>query len=183
MSPSASIRSPPSISPSQVGSVSEVVTVAGSVDLVDTNNSTVGQLIGAETIDRVPLFSRNVYDLVQLSAGVTPANGSPNSSNSEAIINISSGRPGIDVSSYSINGAILGSVYYMLDGSPLGIAENNVAAIMPMSEIPEDAVDEYRVETQNTPGLLPERRGRGHQPGQQIRRRPVPWRRLRRLPA
>ena len=88
---------------------------------------------------------------MQLSAGVTPANGSPNSSNSEAIINISSGRPGIDVSSYSINGAIVGSVYYMLDGSPLGIAENNVAAIMPMSEIPEDGVDEYRVETQNTP--------------------------------
>lgn len=135
----------------KVGSVSEVVTVASDVDLVDTNNTTVGQLIGAETIDRVPLLDRNVYDLVQLSAGVTPANGSPNSSNSEAIINIASGRPNVDVSSYSINGAILGSVYYMLDGSPLGIAENNIAAIIPMSEIPEDAVDEYRVETQNTP--------------------------------
>ncbi|MGA2167991.1 MAG: TonB-dependent receptor [Terracidiphilus sp.] len=135
----------------QVGSINEVVTVSSSAEIIDTNNSTVGQLIGAETIDRVPLFSRNVYDLVQLSAGVSPANGSPNSSNSEAIINISSGRPGIDVSSYSINGAVVGSVYYMLDGSPLGIAENNIAAIMPMSEIPEDGVDEYRVETQNTP--------------------------------
>jgi hypothetical protein len=39
----------------------------------------------------------------------------------------------------------------MLDGSPLGIAENNIAAIIPMSKIPEDGVDEYRVETQNTP--------------------------------
>jgi len=135
----------------RVGSINEVVTVSSSADIMDTNNSTVGQLIGAETIDRVPLLNRNVYDLVQLSAGVTPANGSPNSSNSEAIINISSGRPGIDVSSYSINGAIVGSVYYMLDGSPLGIAENNVASIMPMSEIPEDGVEEYRVETQNTP--------------------------------
>ena len=135
----------------KVGSVSEVVTVASSVDLVDTNNSTVGQLIGAETIDRVPLFSRNVYDLVQLSAGVTPSNGSPNSADGAMVNSIANGRPGVDVSSYSINGAILGSVYYMLDGSPLGIAENNIAAIIPMSEIPEDAVDEYRVETQNTP--------------------------------
>ncbi len=135
----------------QMGSVNEVVTVSSSGDIMDTNNSTVGQLIGAETIDRVPLLNRNVYDLVQLSAGVSPANGSPNASNSEPIINISSGRPGIDVSSYSINGAIVGSVYYMLDGSPLGIAENNIAAIMPMSEIPEDGVEEYRVETQNTP--------------------------------
>ena len=135
----------------KVGSASETVTVTETSSLLDTSNSTVGQLIGAETIDRVPLLTRNVYDLVQLSAGVTPNNGSPNSGDSAELNNIASGRPGVDVSSYSINGAILGSVYYMLDGSPLGIAENNIAAIIPMSEIPEDGVDEYRVETQNTP--------------------------------
>lgn len=135
----------------RVGSVNEEVTVTGSSSLVDSTNSTVGQLIDSATIERVPLLTRNVYDLVQLSAGVTPANGSPNSSSSEAIINISSGRPGVDVSSYTINGAIIGSVYYMLDGSPLGIAENNAAAIIPAMEIPQDGVEEYRVETQNTP--------------------------------
>ncbi|HEY3706088.1 MAG TPA: carboxypeptidase regulatory-like domain-containing protein [Terracidiphilus sp.] len=135
----------------RVGSVSEVVTVTESTALVDTSNSTVGQLIGAETIDRVPLLTRNVFDLVQLSAGVTPANGAPNSSSSQQITSISNGRPGIDVSSYTINGAIVGSVYYMVDGSPLGIAENNAGAIMPALELPEDAVEETRVETQNTP--------------------------------
>ncbi len=123
----------------------------GTTSLVDTTNSTVGQLISSETIDRVPLLTRNVYDLVQLSAGVTPANGAPNSSSSFAIQNISSGRPGVDVSSYTINGAIVGSVYYMVDGSPLGIAENNAAAIIPALDIPEDGVEETRVETQNTP--------------------------------
>src|SRR5580704_1124721 len=135
----------------KVGSVSEVVTVTGSTSLVDTTNSTVGQLITSETIERVPLLTRNVYDLVQLSAGVTPANGAPNSSSSFAIQNISSGRPGVDVSSYTINGAIVGSVYYMVDGSPLGIAENNAGAIIPALDIPEDGVEETRVETQNTP--------------------------------
>lgn len=134
-----------------VGNVSQVVTVTGTSDLADTSNSTVGQLIDAATMDRVPLLTRNVYDLVQLSTGVTPANGAPNSSSSFAITNISSGRPGVDVSSYTINGAIVGSVYYMVDGSPLGIAENNEAAIIPALDIPEDAVDEVRVETQNTP--------------------------------
>ena len=39
----------------------------------------------------------------------------------------------------------------MVDGSPLGIAENNAAAIIPALDIPEDAVEEVRVETQNTP--------------------------------
>lgn len=135
----------------KVGSVSEVVTVTETTALMDTSNSTVGQLISADTIDRVPLLTRNVYDLIQLSAGVTPANGTPNSSSSFAIQNISSGRPGVDVSSYTVNGAIEGSVYYMVDGSPLGIAENNAAAIIPAMDLPEDAVDEVRVETQNTP--------------------------------
>jgi len=136
----------------QVGAVSETVTVTGGVELVEPSNSTVGSLIPAEAIDRVPLLYRNVFDLIQLSAGVTPPNGSPNSSDSmQSVQNISVGRPGVDVSSATINGSIVGSVYYMLDGSPIGIAENNSAAIIPAMNIPEDGVQEVRVETQNTP--------------------------------
>lgn len=134
-----------------VGTATETITVTGGVDLVEPTNSTVGSLVPAETIDRVPLLTRDVFDLIQLSAGVAPANATPNSSSSFAIENISTGRPGIDVSSYSINGAIEGSVYYMVDGSPIGVAENNSAAIFPAMDIPEDAVSEVRVETQNTP--------------------------------
>jgi hypothetical protein len=136
----------------RVGSDAETVTVTGTSNLVDPGNSTVGSLITAPTIERVPMLYRNVYDLVQLSAGVTPPNGSPNSSDStQSISNISYGRPQVDVSAATINGAIVGSVYYMLDGSPLGVAENNTAAIIPAMGIPEDSVDEVRVETQNTP--------------------------------
>jgi len=136
----------------QVGTIAETVTVTTGVSLVEPSNSTVGSLIPAETIDRVPLISRNVYDLIQLSAGVNAVNGSPNSSDSmQSVQNISVGRPGVDVSADTINGAIVGSVYYMLDGSPIGVAENNSAAIIPAMNIPEDGVDEVRVETQNTP--------------------------------
>ena len=136
----------------EVGVITETVTVTEGTELVEPSNSTVGQLIDAPTIDRVPLLYRNVYDLVQLSAGVNAVNGSPNSSDSmESVQNISVGRPGVDVSADTINGAIVGSVYYMLDGSPIGIAENNAAAIIPAMNIPEDGVDEVRVETQNTP--------------------------------
>jgi hypothetical protein len=134
-----------------LGSVAQVVTVTGSEGLTASTNSTVGQLINAATMDRVPLLTRDVYDLVQLSPGVTPANGAPNSSNSQAISSITSGRPGIDVSSYTINGAVQGSVYYMVDGSPIGVAENNAGVILPAMVLPEDDVDETRVETQNTP--------------------------------
>ncbi len=136
----------------RVGAISETVTVTGGTELVEPTNSTVGSLITAPTIDRVPLLYRNVFDLVQLSAGVNAVNGSPNSSDSmQSVQNISVGRPGVDVSADTINGAIVGSVYYMLDGSPIGIAENNSAAIIPAMNIPEDGIDEVRVETQNTP--------------------------------
>ncbi|HXR33782.1 MAG TPA: carboxypeptidase-like regulatory domain-containing protein, partial [Verrucomicrobiae bacterium] len=135
----------------KVGNMTELVEVTAAAEQTETSNSTVGQLIESATIERVPLLTRNVFDLIQLSGGVTPANGAPNSSSSYAITNISSGRPGVDVSSYTVNGAIQGSVYFMLDGSPLGVAENNIAAIIPAMEIPEDGVDELRVETQNTP--------------------------------
>jgi len=134
----------------QIGNVTTTVTVESTSALADTTNSTVGQLIDSAVIDRFPTLDRNIYDLIQLSAGVTPANGTVNSGDLDATENISTGRPGVDVSSYTINGAIQGSVYYMLDGSPLGIAENNIAAIIPAMQIPEDSVEEFRVETQNT---------------------------------
>jgi hypothetical protein len=136
----------------QIGSNTENVTVSAGVSLVEPTNSTVGSLIPAEAIDRVPLLYRNVYDVVQLSAGVIPVNGSPNSSDSmQSIQNISIGRPGIDISSATINGSLVGSLYYMLDGSPIGVAEHQPAAIMPAMNFPEDGIQEVRVETQNTP--------------------------------
>jgi hypothetical protein len=132
----------------RVGAVNEVVTVTGSTDLAESTNSTVGQLISAEVIDRVPLLTRDVYDLVQLSAGVLPTNGTPNAADTPGI---NGSRPGVDVSAFTINGSLQGSVYYLLDGSPLGIAENNTASVIPALQVPEDGIDEYRVETQNAP--------------------------------
>ncbi len=131
-----------------VSSIQETVTVDASDTPVNTSSATVGQLISAETIDRVPLLTRNVYQLVQLSTGVSPANGTANSSDLQGINNA---RTGIDVSSYTINGSLQGNVYFMLDGSPIGVAENNAATILPAFQVPEDGVAEFRVETQNTP--------------------------------
>ncbi|MGB9418650.1 MAG: carboxypeptidase regulatory-like domain-containing protein [Acidobacteriaceae bacterium] len=131
-----------------VGAVNTVVTVDAAASLLDTSNSTVGQLISAEAIDRVPLVTRDVYQLVQLSAGVLPTNGTPNASDTPGIFNQ---RSLADVSAYTINGSLQGTVMYMLDGSPIGIAENNAASIIPAFQVPEDGVDEFRMETQNTP--------------------------------
>lgn len=130
------------------GAVSTVVTVSDAAAAVDTSSTTVGQLIASETIQRVPLVSRNVYQLAQLSGGVAPTNGTANASETQAVYNA---RPGANISSYTINGALGGSLYYMLDGSPISIAENNVGVLIPAFQIPLDAVQEFRVETQDAP--------------------------------
>jgi hypothetical protein len=63
--------------------------------LVEATNSTVGQLISFDTMDRVPLLTRDEYELVQLSAGVNATNGRPNAADTPAIFN---DRRGADVS-------------------------------------------------------------------------------------
>src|SRR6185312_16227606 len=68
------------------GAVSQIVRVAATSQLVETSNSTVGQMIDNTTIARVPLLTRDVYQLVQLSAGVLPTNGVPNASDTQGII-------------------------------------------------------------------------------------------------
>jgi hypothetical protein len=132
----------------RLGGTMEVVTVTDTTSLIETTNSTVGQLISSATIDRVPMASRNVFELVQLSAGVSSVNGTPNGAETTGIFNQ---RSGADVSAYTFNGALQGTVYYMLDGSPMGIAESNIASIIPAFQVPQELVDEFRVETQNTP--------------------------------
>ncbi len=130
------------------GAVNQVVNVSDTASLVETSDTTVGQLISNQTIERVPLVTRNVYQLVQLSSGVSPTNGVANAADTQAIYNA---RPGANVSTYTINGALGGSLYYMLDGSPISIPENNVGVLIPAFQIPLDAVEEFRVETQDAP--------------------------------
>jgi hypothetical protein len=134
-----------------VGAETQTVSVNETTDLTETSNSTVGALFGSEAINELPLLYRNVFDLAQLSAGVTPANGSPGSSDSMVgMQDITTGRPGIDMSSATINGSLGGSVSYMVDGSPIGVTDTNSGSTMPAMDVTEDAVDQVRVETQNT---------------------------------
>jgi hypothetical protein len=130
------------------GALTQTVTVTGTPPLTETTNSTVGQLISAADMDRVPMLTRDEYELVQLSAGVSATNGTPNAADTQAIFN---SRPGADVSGYTINGALQGSTYYLLDGSPIDIGENNLGALIPAWQLPLDDIEEYRVETQNVP--------------------------------
>ena len=119
-------------------------TVKAAAPLAGTTNATIGQMISAATTQRVPLVDRDVYKLVQLSPGITPVNGAVNNVEFNE-------RPGAEVSGFSINGLPQGTLYYLEDGAPLTIAENNLGAMIPAEIPPLDSIQEYQIETNNVP--------------------------------
>ncbi len=123
------------------GAQTETVTVSAAQDIMDATSSTTAQLIGAEVIDRIPLVQRDIFQLALLSPGVIPQDGN--------VTSIDSGRD--QVSIFTINGAQQGTIYYILDGSPLTIGENNQGVVIPALEPPLDSVEEFRMELNTTP--------------------------------
>ena len=126
------------------GSRTETVTVSAADDITATTSSTTGQLISSEVINRIPLVQRDIFQLALLSPGVIPQDGNATS--------IDSGRD--QVSIFSINGAQQGTIYYLLDGSPLTIGENNQGVVIPALEPPMDSIEEFRMELNTTPASV-----------------------------
>jgi hypothetical protein len=91
--------------------------------------------------------------------------------------------PGVDVSSYSINGAVLGFRLLHARRQPAGDCGKQYRRHHP--HVGDSRRWRGRVSRRDAEhaGLLPERRRGRHQPGEQVRRRPVPWRRLRSFPS
>ncbi len=128
----------------QLGAQTETVTVSAAQDITATTSSTTGQLISRDVIDRIPLVQRDVFQLALLSPGVIPQDGN--------VTSIDSGRD--QVSIFSINGAQQGTIYYLLDGSPLTIGENNQGVVIPAMEPPLDSVQEFRMEINTNPASV-----------------------------
>lgn len=128
----------------RIGIQSQSVKVSAANDITAATSSTTGQLISSEVINRIPLVQRDVFQLAMLSPGVIPQDGN--------VTSIDSGRN--QVSNFTINGAQQGTIYYILDGSPLTIGENNQGVVIPALEPPLDSVEEFRMELNATPASV-----------------------------
>ncbi len=60
------------------GAISDTVTVSSTATPLNTDSSTVGQVIANKTVVELPLNGRNYLQLAQLTAGTSPSNGSRN---------------------------------------------------------------------------------------------------------
>ena len=116
----------------QVGSLSETVEVRAQTPLLDSESSTLGQVIGNKQVTELPLLGRNTYALAMLVPGVRPSFGVNN-----VVIDQ------ISTVSYSINGQRATSNEFLLDGAPNSTSSQN----QPVINANPDMVQEFKVET------------------------------------
>jgi hypothetical protein len=117
-----------------VGNVAETVNVSSGPPLLQSEDSSVGQVVSAETINNTPLNGRNWVYIAQLSAGAVPTIGSR------------AGGKG----DFEANGQRAEQNDYVLDG-----VDNNVNVIDFLGgssfaiRPPPDALAEFKVQTSN----------------------------------
>ncbi|MCZ2153301.1 MAG: carboxypeptidase-like regulatory domain-containing protein, partial [Bryobacterales bacterium] len=91
----------------ELGNTSEVVEVTASGPLLETENTTMGQVVGTRQVSTLPLLGRNPYALAALVPGVRASLGV----NQLPVDQIST-------ASASINGLRANQNEYLLDGAP-----------------------------------------------------------------
>ena len=108
------------------GDVSDVVNVDAVAQLVDTQQSTLSNVVDTKTIASMPLNSRNFLDLAPLTPGATPSAG------------------GSQVTGFNVAGARTQSNDYLIDG--ISNMDTQVNGGLTSFRI-NDAVQEFSVQT------------------------------------
>jgi hypothetical protein len=118
----------------KAGAATETVTVTTEVPLMQTQESSVGQTVSTQTINSVPLASRNWVYIAQLSAGTAVAAGSR----------------GAGKGDFEANGQRAEENNFILDG-----VDNNANVVdfyngaSYVAQPPPDALAEFKVQTSN----------------------------------
>jgi len=118
----------------QVGSVSQTIEVKAAATLLQTQDASLGQVIGGRMVSEMPLNGRNVFNLMALSPSVVPQGGSlgtPTGPNIQTWNN------------YQVNGAFASEGGVFLDGMPLNNGYLNNASFVPT----QDSIEEFKVQT------------------------------------
>jgi Carboxypeptidase regulatory-like domain/TonB dependent receptor len=120
----------------QVGDVTQTVEVTGETPQLQSETSSLGQVVEERKANELPLNGRNVFNLVSLAPSVVPqgsAGGTPVGVNPFGWGN------------YQVNGSFGNESAEYLDGQPLNIGYINLPVVIPT----QDSVQEFKVQTSN----------------------------------
>src|SRR6188472_1140634 len=118
----------------EVGGLSEAVTVTGDPPLVNTSSAELSYLVGADTIDALPLNGRNYTDLALLQPGVL------------AFPHRDGGSVVAHGLAMSVNGQDPRSNVYLLDGTLQNDFTNGPAGSAAGTSLGTETIREFRVE-------------------------------------
>ncbi|HUK46459.1 MAG TPA: TonB-dependent receptor [Terriglobales bacterium] len=122
----------------ELGAQATEVTVESTVETVQTQNATVGTLVGSQTVTQLPLSSRNYTNIIDLSPGV--------------VANVASAAAvGNGTQDINVNGMGSDQNNYMMDGATLTNYGSGGAAQsgnFPGIAIPNpDSIQEFKIQT------------------------------------
>jgi hypothetical protein len=129
--------------PLQVGSISQSVTVQSGEPLLQTETSSLSQVVEGRTLQETPLNGRNVINLVELVPGVVPqgaSGGNPLGNQLGGSFTSANGW-----GNYQIGGGMANQSAMYIDGAPINVSFVNSVSLVPT----QDAIQEFRVATSN----------------------------------
>ncbi len=120
----------------QLGDISQQVEVTSAAPLLQTENASLSQVVGARSVEELPLNGRNVLNLAAISPGVV-LQGSADGN--------LTGKNVFSAGNFQVGGGTANQSATYLDGVPVNITYGNIVALVPT----QDAVSEFRVQTNN----------------------------------
>src|SRR6266851_1826536 len=119
-----------------LGAVTQTVQVAAETPLLQSESSSLGQVIAGRAVSEMPLNGRNSINLMALVPSVIPQGGA---------LGTPTGQNGTAWGNYQVGGAFAGQSVIYLDGAPLNNAFVSQVTIVPT----QDSIQEFKVQTNN----------------------------------
>ena len=119
-----------------VGQVSETIEVTGETPLLQTETSSLGQVVEQRKADELPLNGRNIFNLITVSPAAVAQGGSGGSP---------VGQNPFSWGNYQVGGSFANQGAQYLDGQPLNIGYINLPIIIPT----QDSIGEFKVQYNN----------------------------------
>ena len=120
----------------QVGDVAQTVEVTGETPLLQSETSSLGQVVEQRKTNELPLNGRNIFNLTAIAPSVVPQGNS---------YGTPVGKNPFDFANFQVGGSFANQSAEYLDGQPLNIGYINLPLILPT----QDSISEFKVQYNN----------------------------------